>query len=74
MLVKQTTQHSTHLHITYNSMSGFTYSEIGDEVLGNAMELLRPAVEETKLDKDTIEGELVSTKAPVGFNSFLIIS
>ena len=55
-------------------MSGITYSEIGDEVLGEAMELMKPAVGETKLNSCTIEGELVKTKAPVGLTSFLTIS
>ena len=45
-------------------MSGITFSEIGDEVLGDVEELLKPAVENIKLDKETIEGELVSTMTP----------
>ena len=66
ILVIQNTQQNTHVLITYYSMSGITYREIGDEVLSDAMELLKPAVGGTKLDSWTTEGELVSTKAPVG--------
>ena len=47
-------------------MSGFKYSEIGDNVLDDVEELFKPAVGETKLDKETIEGDLVLPEAPAG--------
>ena len=42
-------------------MSKFTYSEIGEEVLGTVMKLFKPAVGKIKLDKEIIEGEPVIT-------------
>ena len=51
-------------------MSKFTYSEIGEEVLVDVMNLFKPAVGKVRLDKEIIEGEIVIKEAPVG----LIIS
>ena len=45
-------------------MSGFTYSEIGDEVLADVMEQFRPAVGDIKHDRKTMLGNLVSKKVP----------
>ena len=47
-------------------MSKFTYSEIGEEVLVDVMNLFKPADGNIKHDKEIIEGELVITEAPVG--------
>ena len=43
-------------------MSGFTYNEIGDELLSDVAEQFKPAVREIKHDKETIEGDLVLTE------------
>ena len=40
-----------------------TFSEIGNELLADVDELLKPSVGETKLDNWTIEGGLVLTEA-----------
>ena len=43
-------------------MSKFIYSEIGEKLLVDVMNLFKPAVGKVKLDKEIIEGELVITE------------